>query len=101
MNVLKLKWRKNGHDFEKDISKDAFFEIFNAIKNGDFSTVEVSTKICNICPPAKELYIDYDRRTQNSENPLIVFTDGSGKQTPIQVKNFHKIVWSILENLCR
>lgn len=92
-----LKWTLEGQDYEEPIERKVLMSTFNGLANGFINNNEISKKLIEIIPVARELIINWDNTAET--NRLYYLVDENIHSIPIP--NAHNIVWAVLKGYCR
>ena len=93
-------WRENGNDYQKEISREDFYAMFDGLAKG-FEKIgdnEISKKLVKIIPEADKIFIDKDINETQDVPSIEYYTNGDVQL--IKIMRRHKIVWSILDKYC-
>ena len=93
-------WTKDGMDYQKEIDREDFFDMFEGLKNG-FQRIgnnEISKKLVIIIPEVDEISINHDIN-ETQDIPYITYKIHNEVQL-IKINRLNNIVWSILDKYC-
>jgi hypothetical protein len=95
-NPIIIKCKTNGEEYQKEIDREKFFNLINALKNGvSNNDNQISTILVGIIPEVDFIMINYDRN-DDLQDPIISYKIGEDVEHVIEIKRHHKIIWDIL-----
>ena len=93
-----LKWIEKGKVGEKEIDRQAMYDIMLAIKQGFDDDNEISSIMVEYIPKLITIEINKDRNEQ-LEVPMICCINEDAVKV-VKIIRHHKIIWSILNKYC-
>jgi hypothetical protein len=91
-----FKCKANGKKYQKEVNRQKFYGLINALKNGvSNNDNQISTILVGIIPEVDFIMINYDRN-DDLQDPIISYQTGEDDEQVIEIKRCHKIIWSIL-----
>lgn len=93
-----LKWIEKGKVCEKEIDRQAMYDIMLAIKQGFDDDNEISSIMVEYIPKLITIEINKDRNEQ-LEVPMICCINEDAVKV-VKIIRHHKIIWSILNKYC-
>lgn len=93
-NII-FEWKRHGVTTQKEVGRQALYDIFDGIAKGFEGDNEMSLKLLKFIPTIDKIYIDEDINI-NQDVPGIVLIEGDNKEL-LKIIRYHKIVWSIFE----
>lgn len=88
-------WKEKGKKYENEVDRELFKNLMEAVKASFDWDNEISTKILSYIPNLECIEIDKDRNEQR-DVPFIVCKMQNNTKEMIEIRNCHKIMWSIL-----